>query len=77
MEEMEFADEKMVIGDETVEVESTHLDVALILAGIITLLFAAYQLYARCVMEKAAKEMNQDTAHQRSSHAIVNGQVVY
>jgi len=72
-----MANDRMVIGNETLEVESTHLDVALVLAAIITLMFAAYQLYARCVMEKAAKEMNQDTAHQRSSHAIVNGQVVY
>jgi len=80
-EEMEL----MVVDTDTVEGEeswSSHLDTALVLqlTGIITLIYAAYQLYARCVMEKVAKEMitDQETAYyQKSRYAMVNGQVVY
>jgi len=74
---MVMAEEKVMIGDETLEVESTHLDEALLCFAVITVLFAAYQLWRRCVMEKAAKEMNAETNHPRSSHAVINGQVVY
>lgn len=77
MEEMDVVNYRMVIGNELVEMESTHLDPVLVLAGIIVVMFAAYQLYVRCTAEKGAKELNQDTVHKRSSHAIVNGQVVY
>ncbi len=68
-----------VIGGETVAAES-HLDIALVIAGTVMIMFLAYHLYRRCVMQRAAKEMNADTAgrgHVRSSHAVVNGQVVY
>jgi len=76
---MVMAEEKVLIGDEGLELESTHLDEALLCFAAITLLFAGYQLWRRCVMEAAAKEMNAETAahHPRSSHAVVNGQVVY
>lgn len=81
-EEMEL----MVVDSDTVDGEgwwSSHLDTALVLqlTGIITLIYGVYQLYARCVMEKVAKEMtnDQDTAcyQRKSRYAMVNGQVVY
>jgi len=69
------AEEKVLIGDETLEMESIRD--ALLCFAVIAVLFAVYQLWRRCVMEKAAKEMNAETNHPRSSHAVVNGQVVY
>jgi len=70
----------VVIGSETLEVESSHLDIALVIAGMVMMMFLVYHLYRRCVMQRAAKEMNAatgGTTHERSSHAVVNGQVVY
>jgi len=60
------------------EIQSVHLDSALLLAGAITVMLMVYQLYKWCVMRKAAKEMNEgNQTTQRSSHAVINGQVVY
>jgi len=74
-EERELARSHFMIGEQTVEVESSNLDVALVMAAALMFVFAAYQTYKRWLLKKEVEGMQASTA--RSSHAIVNGQVVY